>query len=242
MLPSPSNINFTVKNEGYSGALLEITEPTVPNNCNNISFPPTQYEVHFRKKGSEKLKNVISVTRLIHVENNVLDKETECATVRVLCWLDIAFSYEVSVSWFNRYYPSQDSSAPKSLRTGYGFPTAPRDPAGYALTPDTVLLYWKLPETLNAPADEIRYRVRRYNRLLVQAVDLDNPTKHWSCRSGADWRETVCQRELRLRSFRPDRLLGKSLSCEDCQLASVHRIQILGTEAEKNCCTRVAFR
>jgi hypothetical protein len=47
----------------------------------------------------------------------------------------------------------------KHLRTGYGFPTAPQDLQAFALTPDTVLLYWKLPQTLNAPANEIKYKV-----------------------------------------------------------------------------------
>ena len=48
----------------------------------------------------------------------------------------------------------------KTLRTGYGFPSAPQEPHAVALTPDTVLLYWLLPKTLNAPAAEIKYKVR----------------------------------------------------------------------------------
>jgi hypothetical protein len=51
-------------------------------------------------------------------------------------------------------------SETKHLRTGYGYPTAPLDPKAFSLTPDTVLLYWKLPQALNAPANEIKYKVK----------------------------------------------------------------------------------
>lgn len=45
------------------------------------------------------------------------------------------------------------------LRTGYGFPSSPQEPAAFALTPDVVLLYWKLPAKPNAPIPEIKYMV-----------------------------------------------------------------------------------
>lgn len=72
---------------------------------------------------------------------------------------NIIFSYDVYLSWFNRYYVPTAVSEIRHLRTGYGYPTAPQDPQAFALTPDTVLLYWKLPQTLNAPAAEIKYKV-----------------------------------------------------------------------------------
>lgn len=70
-------------------------------------------------------------------------------------------SYEVSVSWLNRYWPAVpgQQSEVKLLHTGYGYPSAPREPRALALTPDTVLLSWTVPELLSAPAAEIRYRV-----------------------------------------------------------------------------------
>lgn len=45
--------------------------------CANISFPQTQYQVYFKRKDSEKIKNLQSVQRVTHVENGILDKETE---------------------------------------------------------------------------------------------------------------------------------------------------------------------
>lgn len=68
-------------------------------------------------------------------------------------------SYDIYLSWFNHYYMPSGVSEIKHLRTGYGYPTAPLDPQAFALTPDTILLYWKLPQTLNAPASEIKYKV-----------------------------------------------------------------------------------
>ncbi|KAI6223600.1 Receptor protein-tyrosine kinase [Aphelenchoides fujianensis] len=58
------------------------------------------------------------------------------------------------------------------LRTGYGFPTAPNDPQAISLTPDTVLLYWKLPQTLNAPANEIKYKIKQSNQNTIQPVSI----------------------------------------------------------------------
>lgn len=68
----------------------------------------------------------------------------------------------MTVSWFNRFSPPSPPSEPQTLRTGYGFPSSPQEPAAFALTPDTVLLYWKLPLKLNAPIPEIKYRVRYF--------------------------------------------------------------------------------
>jgi hypothetical protein len=78
-LPSPSVINFTVRNEDRTGALIEVNESTISpaSTCPNISFPQTQYQVYFKRKDSEKIKNVQSVQRVTHVENGILDKETE---------------------------------------------------------------------------------------------------------------------------------------------------------------------
>uniref|UniRef100_A0A914C3G4 receptor protein-tyrosine kinase n=1 Tax=Acrobeloides nanus TaxID=290746 RepID=A0A914C3G4_9BILA len=158
VLPSSSNINFTVKNEGRSGALVEIQEPKIPNNCQNISFPPTQYEIYFKKKDSDKIKTIKSLSNVVHLENGNLDKETD---------------YEVSVSWFNRYYPATGStSETKNFKTSYGYPTAPQNPAAFALTPNTVLIYWKLPQTLNAPKKEIKYRITQQSSALASPVSI----------------------------------------------------------------------
>ncbi|VDN84633.1 unnamed protein product [Brugia pahangi] len=67
--------------------------------------------------------------------------------------------YDISVSWFNRYTPVSEASATQMLRTGYGFPSSPLDPLAFALTPDIVLLYWKLPARPNAPILEIKYMI-----------------------------------------------------------------------------------
>lgn len=69
------------------------------------------------------------------------------------------YSYDVSVGWLNRYWPAQGQSEAKLLHTGFGYPSAPKEPRALALTPDTVLLSWQLPDLLSAPAPEIRYRV-----------------------------------------------------------------------------------
>jgi len=64
------------------------------------------------------------------------------------------------LGWSNRFWPVQGQSEPKLLlHTGFGFPSAPREPTAFSLSPDTVLLSWLPPELLNAPASEIRYRV-----------------------------------------------------------------------------------
>uniref|UniRef100_A0A0R3RW81 Receptor protein-tyrosine kinase n=1 Tax=Elaeophora elaphi TaxID=1147741 RepID=A0A0R3RW81_9BILA len=144
ILPPASEIKFTVQNEERSGALISITEPELPNVCPDISLPPTQYEIHFRRRGSDKIRNIHSISNVLHVENGILDKEAD---------------YDISVSWFNRYTPVSEASATQMLRTGYGFPSSPQDPAAFALTPDVVLLYWKLPAKTNAPVPEIKYMI-----------------------------------------------------------------------------------
>ena len=72
----------------------------------------------------------------------------------------LSCSYDVYLAWFNEYFAPSGTSAIKPLRTGFGFPSQPQSPQAFALSPDTVLLYWTLPQTLNAPAGEIKYKVR----------------------------------------------------------------------------------
>ncbi|VDN07737.1 unnamed protein product [Thelazia callipaeda] len=141
-LPPASEIKFTVRNEERSGALVSINEPKSLDICPGVSLPATQYEIHFQRKGSDKIRNIHSISNVLHIENGVLDKETD---------------YEVSVSWFNQYTQISEASATQMLRTGYGFPSPPQYPTLFALTPDIVLLYWKLPEKPNAPIPEIKY-------------------------------------------------------------------------------------
>uniref|UniRef100_A0A7E4UPM6 receptor protein-tyrosine kinase n=1 Tax=Panagrellus redivivus TaxID=6233 RepID=A0A7E4UPM6_PANRE len=157
-LPSPETIQFNVTNEGRSGALLHVMEPTPATSCLNVSFPPTQFDVHFRRVNSDKVKHFRSISNNIHIENGILDKETD---------------YEVSVSWFNRYYTYKDQySGVKPLRTGYGYPTAPRQAAAYPLSPDTVLLFWRMPFALNAPKEEIQYRILQQSASLAAPASV----------------------------------------------------------------------
>uniref|UniRef100_A0A1I8EBK5 receptor protein-tyrosine kinase n=1 Tax=Wuchereria bancrofti TaxID=6293 RepID=A0A1I8EBK5_WUCBA len=153
VLPPASEIKFTVQNEERSGALISVNEPQLPNVCpfvlcvnlpQGITLPLTQYEIHFQRRGSDKIRNIHSISNVLHVENGVLDKEAD---------------YDISVSWFNRYTPVSEASATQMLRTGYGFPSSPLDPLAFALTPDIVLLYWKLPARPNAPIPEIKYMI-----------------------------------------------------------------------------------
>ncbi|KAK6108370.1 Protein tyrosine kinase family protein [Brugia pahangi] len=144
VLPPASEIKFTVQNEERSGALISVNEPQLPNVCPGITLPLTQYEIHFQRRGSDKIRNIHSISNVLHVENGVLDKEAD---------------YDISVSWFNRYTPVSEASATQMLRTGYGFPSSPLDPLAFALTPDIVLLYWKLPARPNAPIPEIKYMI-----------------------------------------------------------------------------------
>ncbi|VDM43053.1 unnamed protein product [Toxocara canis] len=151
-LPESPDIKFTVRNEERSGAVVMINEPPLPNSCPEVSVPPTQYEIHFKRKGSDKIRNVHSISHVVHIENGVLDKETD---------------YDVTVSWFNRFSSPSPPSEPQTLRTGYGFPSSPQEPAAFAITPDTVLLYWKLPVKPNAPIPEIKYRISQLSASLT---------------------------------------------------------------------------
>ena len=83
-LPSPNSITFTVRNEGRTGAVVEIAEPKreslekpPPIECQNISQPQTEYEVHFRKRGTDKERIHHSYSNKTAIEQGVLDKNTE---------------------------------------------------------------------------------------------------------------------------------------------------------------------
>uniref|UniRef100_A0AC35FXU0 Uncharacterized protein n=1 Tax=Panagrolaimus sp. PS1159 TaxID=55785 RepID=A0AC35FXU0_9BILA len=76
-LPPPETIQFNVTNEGRTGALISVKEPIPSSSCTNISFPPTQYDVHFRRAKTDKVKHFRSISNNIHIENGILDKETE---------------------------------------------------------------------------------------------------------------------------------------------------------------------
>lgn len=154
-LPSSKGIVFSIVNEGKTGALLEVSKSSSSSACQEVSMPQTQYEIYFTRKNTDKVKHVRSFSDRIHVENGILDKETD---------------YDVTVTWLNRYSPASGVSASKSFRTGFGYPSAPRDPHAIPVTPDTVYLYWSLPETLNAPISEIKYKISQ------QAAGLSVPT------------------------------------------------------------------
>ncbi|KAI6223598.1 Tyrosine-protein kinase receptor [Aphelenchoides fujianensis] len=79
VLPAPSAINFTLRNEDRTGALIEVNDTNIQPaiTCPGISFPQTQYEIFFKRHDSEKIKHVQSNQRNTHVENGILDKETE---------------------------------------------------------------------------------------------------------------------------------------------------------------------
>ncbi|KAI3417549.1 hypothetical protein GPALN_013269 [Globodera pallida] len=169
-LPPASQISFNVKNEGRTGAVVEVHELQLqkdaqqqqPNECVNVSQPITQYDVHFRKRGTdkhqqEKIKTVHSSSNRIVVDNGVLEKYTD---------------YDVTVSWLNHYCPPQGQSETKLLHTGFGYPSAPKEPKALALTPDTVLLSWTLPDLLSAPVAEIRYRVTQLSPALANPVPV----------------------------------------------------------------------
>ncbi|PAV79777.1 hypothetical protein WR25_17187 [Diploscapter pachys] len=143
-LPPSSAIQFAINNEGKTGSVLNVDKSTMPPSCPNVSMPQTQYDVYFTRKNTDKVKHVRSFTETIHVENGNLDKETD---------------YDVTVAWLNRYSPANGVSAGKPFRTGFGYPSAPREAQAIPIAPDIVYLYWKLPETLNAPIAEIKYKV-----------------------------------------------------------------------------------
>ncbi|KAK0410497.1 hypothetical protein QR680_005159 [Steinernema hermaphroditum] len=151
-LPSSNSIKFNVTNEGKTGALVTVTEPTISDSCHAISFPATQFEVNFRRKASDKVKHLVSQSNQIHVENGILDKETD---------------YDATVSWFNRYSAISGVSEPRPFRTGYGYPSAPQDASALALTPDTVEIFWNIPSTPNAPIQEIKYKITQQTSSIV---------------------------------------------------------------------------
>ncbi|KIH47441.1 hypothetical protein ANCDUO_22499 [Ancylostoma duodenale] len=155
ILPSSAGIQFNITNDGKTGAFLEVSKPPLPNTCPGVSLPQTHYEVYFTRKNSDKIKHIRSYAEKIHVENGILDKETD---------------YDVAVAWLNRYSAASGISDSKSFRTGFGYPSAPRSLQAVAVTPDTVYLYWNLPETLNAPISEIKYKVSQ------QASGLSSPS------------------------------------------------------------------
>ncbi|GMT10469.1 hypothetical protein PFISCL1PPCAC_1766, partial [Pristionchus fissidentatus] len=174
-LPASSTIEFKIVNEGRTGALLEVSPPQSRINCAGISAPSTQYDVYFTRKGTDKVKHVRSFTETIHVENGILDKET---------------AYEVTISWSNRYSPSAGVSSHRSFRTGFGYPSPPAEPFAVPISPDTLYLFWKLPETLNAPKKEIKYRISQQSlsspsQIAVQewadGAFLPTTTDHSSC-------------------------------------------------------------
>ncbi|CAI5452473.1 unnamed protein product [Caenorhabditis angaria] len=154
-LPSSKGIVFSIVNEGKTGAFLEVTKSTLPSACTDVSMPQTQYEIYFTRKNTDKVKHIRSFSDKIHIENAILDKETD---------------YDVTVTWLNRYSPASGVSPSKPFRTGFGYPSAPRDPHAIPVSPDTVYLYWNLPETLNAPISEIKYKISQ------QAAGLTSPT------------------------------------------------------------------
>ncbi|KAI6186999.1 Receptor protein-tyrosine kinase [Aphelenchoides besseyi] len=159
VLPSPSAINFTVTNEDRTGAIIQVNDSNIAAaiTCPNISFPQTQYEIFFKRHDSEKLKRIESIQSITHIENGILEKETD---------------YDVYLSWFNRYYMPNGVSEIKHLRTGYGFPTAPQSPQAISLTPDSILLYWKLPQTLNGLPSEIKYKIKQSNQNTLIPVPI----------------------------------------------------------------------
>ncbi|KHJ98837.1 fibronectin type III domain protein [Oesophagostomum dentatum] len=142
----------SIVNEGKTGAFLEVSKPPPPSMCHGISLPQTHYEVYFTRKNTDKVKHIRSYTDKIHVENGILDKETD---------------YDVTVAWLNRY---SDVSAYFISLPRFGYPSAPRSLQAAAVTPDTVYLYWNLPETLNAPISEIKYKISQ------QASGLSSPS------------------------------------------------------------------
>ena len=78
-LPPAAAINFTVRNEDRTGALVDVNATNVAASaaCPNISLPQTQYAIYFRRHDSEKVKQVTSAQHVTHVENGILDRETE---------------------------------------------------------------------------------------------------------------------------------------------------------------------
>uniref|UniRef100_A0A158R4X9 receptor protein-tyrosine kinase n=1 Tax=Syphacia muris TaxID=451379 RepID=A0A158R4X9_9BILA len=149
----PDNIitKFTIMNEQKTGAEVNIKQPALPSDCPAISLPPTQYEIRFKRKDTDKVTSILTLHEKSHIENGLLDKETD---------------YEVTVAFRNRYTNLIESSVTQLFITGYGYPTAPLVPAAVAVSPDSVILFWNLPAKANAPLSEIKYRVSHMSELL----------------------------------------------------------------------------
>uniref|UniRef100_A0A914WSJ0 Fibronectin type-III domain-containing protein n=1 Tax=Plectus sambesii TaxID=2011161 RepID=A0A914WSJ0_9BILA len=143
-LPPGGDIDFSVKNRGRSGAIVTVTPPTTAAACQDLSLPQTEYEVLFKRRDSEKTKHVTSFENTIQINEDVLDLDTD---------------YEVAVTWRNRFSQPKDLSRTKPLTTGFGYPSAPKSAQAYSLSPDTILVFWSLPDRPNAPLDELRYRI-----------------------------------------------------------------------------------
>lgn len=77
-LPSLSKLNFTVKNKGKTGAIVEVNKPQITfGNCAQISAPQTQYQIQFKKLNTENIKIINAVNQTTYIENNILEKETK---------------------------------------------------------------------------------------------------------------------------------------------------------------------
>uniref|UniRef100_A0A914UPF6 Fibronectin type-III domain-containing protein n=1 Tax=Plectus sambesii TaxID=2011161 RepID=A0A914UPF6_9BILA len=123
---------------------VTVTPPTTAAACQDLSLPQTEYEVLFKRRDSEKTKHVTSFENTIQINEDVLDLDTD---------------YEVAVTWRNRFSQPKDLSRTKPLTTGFGYPSAPKSAQAYSLSPDTILVFWSLPDQPNAPLDELRYRI-----------------------------------------------------------------------------------
>ncbi|VDL71120.1 unnamed protein product [Nippostrongylus brasiliensis] len=185
VLPSSAGIQFTVINEGKTGAFLEVSKPPPPN-------------VYFHRKNSDKVKHIRSYTEKIHVENGILDKETD---------------YDVTVAWLNRYSEASGISDSKQFRTGFGYPSAPRSLQAVAVTPDTIYLYWNLPDTLNAPIAEIKYKKRFLIEEIIQTTSIHK--SHLNSQFLEDSEAISQEASARTKdipgTLRPDDVTGSSL-------------------------------
>ena len=80
-LPPASALAFSVRNEDRTGAIVEVNDTaalaTAAATCPNVSMPQTQYEIYFRRRDNEKVRHVHGAPRVTHIENGILDKETE---------------------------------------------------------------------------------------------------------------------------------------------------------------------
>ncbi|CAJ0586116.1 unnamed protein product, partial [Mesorhabditis spiculigera] len=143
-LPASSQISFSVHNEGRTGAAVRIDRPPVVPACSAISLPTTVYDIFFNRTDKSRVKHIESYADQYHLEDGSLDKETD---------------YTVRVTWKNRWSSDTTASESKLFRTGFGYPSPPRNLKAISVTPDTILLFWQLPETLNGPVEEVKYKL-----------------------------------------------------------------------------------